>query len=113
GGTWCARCVKEQPELHVLYESYNGNTMGSRFEIFGVSLDKSRDNWIKAIERFDIDWIQVSDLLFWKSPVAKTYNIGELPYNVLVDEQGNIVAINLHGEELKRFIATYFNDTHD
>src|SRR5690606_1435842 len=111
--TWCTPCIKEQPELRVLYDTFNGDTNGNRFEIFGVSLDKSHDNWIKAMERIDIDWIQVSDLLFWKSPVAKAYNIQQLPFNVLVGEQGKIVAINLHGEELERFIATYFNDAHN
>lgn len=103
--TWCAPCVKEQPELKALYEKYNGGTKDSRFEIFGVSLDKSRDNWLKAIERFNIDWIQVSDLMFWKSPVAKDYAIQELPFNVLIGEQGDIVAINLHGKELEDFIS--------
>jgi len=103
--TWCAPCIKEQPELKALYEKYNGGTKDSRFEIFGVSLDKSRDNWLKAIDRFNIDWIQVSDLMFWKSPVAKDYAIQELPFNVLIGEQGDIVAINLHGKELEEFIA--------
>ncbi len=107
--TWCAPCVKEQPELKALYEKYTSGTKDSRFEIFGVSLDKSRDNWLKAIERFNIDWIQVSDLMFWKSPVAKDYAIQELPFNVLVGEQGDIVAINLHGKELEEFIAASIN----
>lgn len=107
--TWCAPCVKEQPELKALYEKYNGGAKDSRFEIFGVSLDKSRDNWLKAIKRFNIDWIQVSDLMFWKSPVAKDYAIQELPFNVLVGEQGDIVAINLHGKDLEEFIAAAIN----
>ena len=108
--TWCAPCVKEQPELKTLYEQYNDGAATGRFEIFGVSLDKSRDNWIKAIDRLDINWIQVSDLMFWKSPVATDYTIQELPFNVLVGEQGDIVAIDLHGEELNDFIAAYFDN---
>lgn len=111
--TWCAPCVKEQPELKTLYDTYNGGTKGDRFEIFGVSLDKNRDSWVKAIERFSIDWVQVSDLLFWRSPVAKDYGIQELPFNVLVGEQGEIVAINLHGGELEDFIATYLNNAYN
>lgn|SRR5690554_4655008 len=105
--TWCAPCVKEQPELKALYEQYRDGTTAGRFDIFGVSLDKSRDNWVNAIDRFDINWTQVSDLMFWKSPVAKDYAIEELPFNVLVGEQGTIVAINLHGKELEDFIATH------
>ena len=108
--TWCAPCVAEQPELSALYEKYNGGAADSRFEIFGVSLDKSRDNWVKAIDRFQINWIQVSDLLFWRSPVANDYAIQELPFNVLVDEQGSIIASNLHGSELEDFITFYFDN---
>src|SRR5690606_27507878 len=61
--TWCTPCIKEQPELRVLYDSVTVDSNGSRIGIIDVSLDKSHDNWIKAIERFDIDWIQVSELL--------------------------------------------------
>src|SRR3546814_19635256 len=77
--TWCAPCVEEQPALMALYDIHKGEGM---FEIFGVSLDKSRDNWVKAIERFDIDWKQVSDLLFWSSPVDKVYAIEDLPFHI-------------------------------
>jgi len=104
--TWCAPCVEEQPELKVLYDKYQKANPG-KFEIVGVSLDKSKENWVKAIDRFKIDWMQVSDLMFWKSPVAKDYGIEELPFNVLMDEQGTIIAINLHGKELADFISNY------
>lgn len=54
-----------------------------------------------------IAWIQVSDLKFWRSPVAKTYNIQELPFNVLIDGNGIILAKNLHGDELDKAIAHF------
>lgn len=107
--TWCAPCVEEQPELRALYKKYDGGTEDGSFEIFGVSLDRNRDNWLAGIERFHIDWIQVSDLLFWRSPVANDYTIQGLPFNVLVDEQGTIIASNLHGTELEDFIADYLD----
>ena len=107
--TWCAPCVEEQPELEVLYEKYNRADTTTRFEIFGVSLDRSRDQWIAGIQRLGINWTQVSDLLFWRSPVANDYGIQGLPFNVLVDEQGIIVASNLHGVELEDFISAYFD----
>jgi|SRR5699024_1397497 len=103
--TWCAPCVKEQPLLKEIYEAYGqGN---ENFEILGVSLDRKKENWTKGIDRLEIDWLQVSDLKFWMSPVAEDYKIRELPFNVLVDEQGKIVAINLHDIELKDFIRNY------
>lgn len=102
--TWCAPCVEEQPELKTLYETYNEQVKNNTFEILGVSLDKSKESWQKAIERFKINWIQVSDLKFWKSPVAKTYEVDELPFNVIIDGQGTILAKNLHGQELQEFL---------
>lgn len=106
--TWCAPCVGEQPELKTLYETFSDQVKGQKFEILGVSLDKNKESWQKAIDRFGIGWIQVSDLKFWKSPVAKAYEIEELPFNVMIDGQGKIIAKNLHGKELEEFIRTYF-----
>lgn len=107
--TWCAPCVKEQPELKAIYEKHNRKVKAGKFEILGVSLDKSKENWQKGIERFKIDWLQVSDLMFWKSPVAKDYAIEGLPFNVIVDENGKIAAINLHGTALDDFIDNYLS----
>lgn len=105
--TWCAPCIKEQPELKAIYDKHSDKVKAGKFEILGVSLDKSRENWQKSMERFKIDWLQVSDLKFWRSPVAKDYAIEGLPFNVIIDEQGKIVAIDLHGSELEDFISNY------
>jgi thiol-disulfide isomerase/thioredoxin len=107
--SWCAPCVKEQPELKALYTKHINQVKAGKFEILGVSLDKSKANWQNIIKHLKIDWLQVSDLMFWKSPVAKDYGIEDLPFNVLVNEQGNIVAINLHGKALEDFINSYLN----
>lgn len=102
--TWCAPCVEEQPQLKTMYNTYSEQIKNNQFEIVGVSLDKNKESWQKAIDRFQITWIQISDLKFWKSPVAKLYEIDELPFNVIIDGQGTIVAKNLHGKELEDFI---------
>jgi peroxiredoxin len=107
--TWCAPCVNEQKELADLYRKYKHAdfTNGKGFEIYGVSLDAKKPNWETFIVTNKINWIQVSDLKFWRSPVAKTYNIQELPYNLLVDGKGMIVAKNLHGADLDNGIAKF------
>lgn len=106
--TWCAPCVGEQPELKTLYTTFSDQVKRQEFEILGVSLDKNKESWQKAIDRFGINWIQVSDLKFWKSPVAKSYHIEELPFNVIIDGEGKIIAENLHGKELEEFLGMYF-----
>ncbi|WP_221393807.1 TlpA disulfide reductase family protein [Dyadobacter sp. NIV53] len=106
--TWCAPCVEEQPELKKLYTKYNHlKSGGIGLEIFGVSLDNKKEAWEKSIRKFNMAWVQVSDLKYWTSPVAQTYHIEALPYNVLVDEKGFIIALNLHGKELEGFIDSY------
>ncbi|WP_126650740.1 TlpA family protein disulfide reductase [Chryseobacterium aureum] len=102
--TWCAPCVEEQPQLKKMYDTYSEQVKNNQFEIVGISLDKNKESWQKAIERFHISWIQVSDLKFWKSPVAKLYEVDELPFNIIINGEGTILAKNLHGEELEDFI---------
>lgn len=104
--SWCGPCVKEQPELKEIYQQYS--TSGE-FEILGVSLDRKKENWENAIHRYGIIWPQVSDLKYWMSPVTENYDINDLPYNVLVDKEGKMIAFDLHGQELKDFIENYLN----
>jgi peroxiredoxin len=105
--SWCAPCVKEQPVLKVLYEKFGQQVTSGRFEILGISLDKTRENWQKIINQVQINWPQASDLKYWKSPVAKAYGVSELPFNVMVDGEGKILSVNLHGKELEAFIENY------
>jgi peroxiredoxin len=108
--TWCAPCVSEQKELAALYKKYHRSANGSmRFEIYGVSLDSKKANWQQGIKSLKITWTQVSDLKFWRSPIAKQYGIDELPFNVLIDANGKVVAINLHGKELEGKIKSVVN----
>ena len=71
--TWCSPCVEEQYELAKLYHKYKqaAFTNGKGFEIYGVSLDAKKSNWENFITANKIGWIQVSDLKFWRSPVAQ------------------------------------------
>ena len=110
-GTWCAPCVAEQAELAKLYKKYKLATFTNAkgFEIYGVSLDAKKTSWENFISANKINWIQVSDLKFWRSPVARTYNIQALPFNILIDGNGIIVAKNLHGIDLENRIVLLTN----
>jgi peroxiredoxin len=103
--TWCAPCVSEQAELGKMYNDFRAAVKAGRFEILGVSLDKDKAKWVNGLRKYHITWPQASDLQFWKSPVAKAYRIEELPFNAVVDANGRIVAVNLHGAALYTFIA--------
>jgi hypothetical protein len=70
--------------------------------VLGVSLDQpgAKDDWMTAVMKDGLTWTQVSDLKFWDSPVVSLYKITGIPYNVLIDPQGKIVAESLRGDDL-------------
>ncbi len=104
--SWCPPCRKENPELVRIYKKYQGEN----FEIFGVSLDKSKAAWVKAIKDDKLDWVHVSDLKFWDSPVVMLYGIEGVPSSFLISPDGKIIAKNLHVEELDAKLAEIFNE---
>ncbi len=98
---WCGPCRKENPNVVQAYKAYKDKG----FEVFGVSLDRSKDDWVKAIKEDDLTWTHVSDLKYFQSEAALRYNINAIPFSVLVDPNGVIVAKNLRGAELHRKLA--------
>jgi len=103
--SWCGPCRKEMPNVVKAYAKF----MDKGFEIFGVSLDKEKARWVEAIAKDGITWPQVSDLMEWQSQVVKMYNIQGIPYTVLLDREGKIIAKNLRGEELEQKLAEVLN----
>jgi len=98
---WCAPCRKENPNLVRLYNEYN--TKG--FDIFGVSLDRNRKEWLDAIEADGLVWTNVSDVTGWENSIAKMYGVQSIPASLLISPEGKIIAKNLRGEELEQKLA--------
>lgn len=96
--SWCNPCRMENPALVQAYKKFNSKG----FEIFQVSLDKTREAWVAAIRTDSLKWVHVSDLKFWASPVANIYNIKSIPSNFLLDRDGRIIARDLRGADLER-----------
>lgn len=99
--SWCGPCRAENPNVVNAYEQYKNKN----FTILGVSLDQSRTNWLKAIKDDKLDWKQISDLKFWESAAVPLYQIQGIPYNVLIDPQGKIIASELRGPALEAKLA--------
>ncbi|RPD94582.1 AhpC/TSA family protein [Aureibaculum marinum] len=102
--SWCGPCRRESEVLNQLYKNYKNNG----FEIYGVSLDTNREQWIKAIETDQRSWTNVSSLEGFKTDAAYNYAVTALPMNYLIDSKGKIIAKDLHGEELKKLIDKLF-----
>lgn len=98
--SWCGPCCKAIPDLIQLYDQYKDKG----FEIIGISLDQDLKVWKGAIERLNIPWPQMSDLKAWKSEGARMYAVSTIPYTILLDAKGKIIANNLTLEELKTYL---------
>lgn len=88
---WCPHCRKENPNVVAAYEKFKARN----FTVVGVSLDRDRKTWTKAIVADKLPWTQVSDLKYWDSEIPELYGIRAIPANVLIDPEGVIVAKDL------------------
>jgi peroxiredoxin len=95
--SWCKPCRQENPNVVVAYNKFNKKN----FTVLGVSLDRAKEPWVKAIADDQLTWTHVSDLKFWQNDVAVQYKIQSIPQNFLIDPDGVIIAKNLRGEALQ------------
>ncbi|MBS4013638.1 MAG: TlpA family protein disulfide reductase [Bacteroidetes bacterium] len=98
---WCDLCLENNEKLKHIHSLYKKQG----FEIYAVSLDRSINEWQQGIDKLKANWIHVSDLQFWNSPVIGLYNIDGLPFNVLIDREGIIIGKNLAPEELEEILS--------
>jgi|APTNR8051073442_1049403.scaffolds.fasta_scaffold02255_12 peroxiredoxin len=103
--SWCGPCRAENPNVVNLYNQYKSKG----FEILGVSLDRTKDRWLQAIEQDGLTWLHVSDLQGWGNAVAQLYNVHSIPQTVLLDAEGRIIAKGLRGPALANKLAELFN----
>jgi len=99
--SWCGPCRGENPNVVVAYNKFKNKN----FTILGVSLDKDKDNWQKAIKQDGLAWNHMSDLKEWESAAVTTYQFTGIPFNVLIDPNGKIIASSLRGPELEQKLA--------
>lgn len=105
--SWCGPCRRENPNVVAMYKKYNADG----FEVFSVSLDKAGDGakWQAAILTDGLIWkYHVSDLAGWDCVAAKDYAVKGIPFTVLIDKQGNIIATNVRGVDLQNHLKTIF-----
>ena len=101
---WCGPCRQENPNVVRAYQKYKDKG----FTVYGVSLDRSREDWLQAIDQDNLTWTHVSDLKYWQSEAAKTYNITGIPFSLLLDPNGVIIAKNLRGAALHAKLEEIF-----
>jgi peroxiredoxin len=99
--SWCGPCRAENPNVVAAFNRFKDKN----FTVLGVSLDKNKQAWINAIKEDKLTWQHISDLKYWSSAAAGLYGFEGIPYNVLVDPQGKIIATGLRGNELRNKLA--------
>lgn len=101
---WCKPCRAENPHVVKLYEKYKDKGLS----IIGVSLDRKKEDWEKAIAEDQLPWHHVSNLKFWQDPIAQLYNVQAIPATFILNAEGKIVAKDLRGEALDTKLAELF-----
>jgi peroxiredoxin len=99
--SWCKPCREENPNVVKMYNKYKEKG----FEIYGVSLDQGKEEWVDAIKKDGLTWLHVSDLKHFQSEAAAKYKISAIPYTVLIDKDGKIIGKNLRGKALEDKLA--------
>jgi peroxiredoxin len=94
--SWSSQSLSEIKKLNVLYPKI----AGSDLEYFQVSLDRTRDSWLKIVNEKNTYGLHVSDLKYWDSPVVALYHIEQLPVVYLIDERGVIMGKDIAADEL-------------
>ncbi len=105
--SWCGPCLLQIPDLQKAYTTYHSKG----FEILGVSIDAKGERWKSAIVKYDMAWPQVSDLKGWGAQPAADYNVTFIPFNLLIDSEGTIIAKNLHSKTLQNKLAELFESS--
>ncbi len=102
--SWCKPCRAENPNVVRVYNQYKDKG----FEIFGVSLDRDKQQWLDAIKQDGLTWKHGSELQFWQSSFVPAYSLDGIPMTYLLDENGIIIAKGLRGAELEARLKEIF-----
>ncbi len=100
--SWCGPCRAENPNIVKAFNKFKTKN----FTVLGVSLDQDKTKWLEAIKKDGLTWNHVSDLKYWNNAVAAQFGIQSIPASFLIDPTGKIVARDLRGADLEKFLAT-------
>jgi peroxiredoxin len=99
--SWCGPCREENPNVVKSYNEYKNKN----FTVLGVSLDKDKPNWLKAIKDDNLTWTHISDLAYWNSKSVEVFKFDGIPFNILVDPEGTVIGESLRGFDLSKKLS--------
>jgi peroxiredoxin len=98
--SWCGPCRAENPNIVKAFNKFKTKN----FTVLGVSLDQDKPKWLEAIKKDGLAWNHVSDLKYWNNAVATQFGIQSIPASFLIDPTGKIIARDLRGADLDKFL---------
>lgn len=99
--SFCHKCEREIPEVKKVYRQYKSKGL----EILAVSVDKEKSDWLEGIESHGTEWIYVSDLKGWRSPVSEDFRVSSTPVMFLVNDKREIIAKPKSAKELDKVLS--------
>ena len=107
--SWCKPCRAENP---VILDAFN-QFRDKKFEVLAVSLDASREAWLKAVREDGMPWKQVRDAQSFQGNIATEFGIQAVPCSFLLDPNGVVIARDLRGGDLVNKLKEVLNkDAH-
>lgn len=110
--SWCRTCRVQNGKLASTYKSYKNESfdIGEGFDVFSVSLDTDPELWKAAIKNDNLSWPNhVCDFMKWKSTVVDDYNFTYLPHNILIDQNGVILAKGVNGDQIEELLKSHLS----
>ena len=98
--------MAEMPNVKANYDKYHSKG----FNVVGLSFDRNKESWVKAIKEKELNWTHLSDLKYWNTIAASTYGINAIPSSLLVDPSGKVIARDLRGAALGKKLAEIYGE---
>jgi thiol-disulfide isomerase/thioredoxin len=100
--SWCPHCNSMLPQIKSICRGK------SNLEVIAISLDRSADEWNKAVFNAGFEtYRNLSDLQEWNGKVVEDYNVYATPTMFLIDGNRKILAKPTSLGELAKAIAAF------
>lgn len=110
-GSWCGPCRSANSGWVYLHHKYGEARFrdASGFQIVSIGIERSEENWRRAIARDGMDWEyhvldKTGNLKLFNGELALRYRVRRIPTVLLLDGNGTIIRVNPSPAEVDRLL---------